>query len=166
MQLPLKMLSQSRRGCCSWIFFIIALLIFYLYNIANVGWQLVHYTVYGTKKSDNGLLGFASSIIAFLRPVNCIVDSPPSNICILSINRAPDHNTAVPPPPRVGIREGGVGAAPPPHRVSGKGEWRDLKQEPCPALPCACSASSFCDGYWIVYFWIAQGVLVAPGTLL
>ena len=36
-----------------------------MYNIANVGWQLVHYTVYGTKKSDNGL-GFASSIIAFL----------------------------------------------------------------------------------------------------
>ena len=24
-----------------------------------------------------------SSIIAFLRPVNCIVDSPPSNICIV-----------------------------------------------------------------------------------
>ena len=48
-----------------------------MYNIANVGWQLVHYTVYGTQKSDNGL-GFTSSIIAFLRPVNCIVDSPPS----------------------------------------------------------------------------------------
>ena len=28
-------------------------------------------------------LGFASSIIAFLCPVNCIVDSPPSNICII-----------------------------------------------------------------------------------
>ena len=68
MQLPLKMLSQSRRGCCSWIFFIIALSIFYLYNIANVGWQLVHYTVYGTRKSDNGL---------------GLVDSPPSNICII-----------------------------------------------------------------------------------
>ena len=53
-----------------------------MYNIANVRWQLVHYTVYGTQKSDNGL-GFASSIIAFLRPVNCIVDSLPSNICIL-----------------------------------------------------------------------------------
>ena len=26
-----------------------------MYNIANVGWQLVHYTVYGTQKSDNGL---------------------------------------------------------------------------------------------------------------
>ena len=36
-----------------------------MYNIANVGWQL------------------ASSIIASLRPVNCIVDSPPSNICIM-----------------------------------------------------------------------------------
>ena len=54
----------------------------YVYNIATVGWQLVHYTVYGTKKSDNGL-GFASSIIPFLRPVNCKVDSPPSNICIM-----------------------------------------------------------------------------------
>ena len=53
-----------------------------MYNIANVGWQLVHYIVYETQKSDNGL-GFASSIIAFLRPVNCIVDSPPSNICII-----------------------------------------------------------------------------------
>ena len=53
-----------------------------MYNIANVGWQLVHYTVYGTQKSDNGL-GFALSIIAFLHPVNCIVDSPPSNICII-----------------------------------------------------------------------------------
>ena len=53
-----------------------------MYNIANVGWQLVHYTVYGTQKSDNGL-GFASSIIAFLRPINCILDSPPSNICII-----------------------------------------------------------------------------------
>ena len=53
-----------------------------MYNIASVGRQLVHYTVYGTQKSDNGL-GFASSIIAFLRPVNCIVDSPPSNICII-----------------------------------------------------------------------------------
>ena len=29
--------------------------------------------------------GFASSIIAFLRLVNCIVDSPPSNICILLV---------------------------------------------------------------------------------
>ena len=56
-----------------------------MYNIANVGWQLVHYTVYGTQKSDNGL-SFASSIIAFLHPVNCIVDSPPSNICILLNN--------------------------------------------------------------------------------
>ena len=45
-----------------------------MYNIANVGWQLVHYTVYGTKKSNND---------AFLRPVNCIVDSPASNICIV-----------------------------------------------------------------------------------
>ena len=53
-----------------------------VYNIATVGWQLVHYTVYGTKKSDNGR-GEAESIIAFLRPVNCIVDSPPSNICII-----------------------------------------------------------------------------------
>ena len=53
-----------------------------MYNIANVGWQLVHCTVYGTKKSDNGR-GEASSIIAFLRPVNCKVDSPPSNICII-----------------------------------------------------------------------------------
>ena len=35
-------------------------------------------------KSDNGL-GFASSIIAFLCPVNCIVDSPPSNICIVML---------------------------------------------------------------------------------
>ena len=26
-----------------------------MYNIANVAWQLVHYTVYGTQKSDNGL---------------------------------------------------------------------------------------------------------------
>ena len=55
-----------------------------MYNIANVVWQLVHYTVYGTPKSDNGL-GFASSIIVILRPVNCIVDSPPSNICIIVI---------------------------------------------------------------------------------
>ena len=61
---------------------IVNILLIYVYNIATVGWQLVHYTVYGTKKSDNGL-GFASSIIAFLRPVNCIVDSPPSNICIM-----------------------------------------------------------------------------------
>ena len=45
-----------------------------MYNIANVGWQLVHYTVYGTKKSNND---------AFLRPVNCMVDSPASNICIV-----------------------------------------------------------------------------------
>ena len=42
-----------------------------MYNIANE-----------TQKSDNGL-GFASTIIAFLRPVNCRVDSPPSNICII-----------------------------------------------------------------------------------
>ena len=61
---------------------IVNILLIYVYNIATVGWQLVHYTVYGTKKSDNGL-GFASSIIAFLRPVNCIVDSPPFNICII-----------------------------------------------------------------------------------
>ena len=27
-----------------------------MYNIANVGWQLVHYTVYGTQKTDNGLI--------------------------------------------------------------------------------------------------------------
>ena len=60
------------------------ILLIYVYNIATVGWQLVHYTVYGTKKSDNGR-GFASSIIAFLRPVNCIVDSPPSNICIIMV---------------------------------------------------------------------------------
>ena len=62
---------------------IVNILLIYVYNIATVGWQLVHYTVYGTKKSDNAGLGFASSIIAFLRPVNCIVDSPPSNICII-----------------------------------------------------------------------------------
>ena len=31
------------------------------------------------------LLGFASSFSAFLCPVNCIVDSPPSNICIIII---------------------------------------------------------------------------------
>ena len=55
-----------------------------MYNIANVGWQLVHYTVYGTPKTDNGLR-FTSSIIGCLRPVNCRVDSPPSNICILYI---------------------------------------------------------------------------------
>ena len=61
---------------------IVNILLIYVYNIATVGWQLVHYTVYGTKKSDNGR-GEAESIIAFLRPVNCIVDSPPSNICIL-----------------------------------------------------------------------------------
>ena len=58
-------------------FIYIALSIFYLYTciiyLANVGWQLVHYTVYGTPKS----------FIAFLRPVNCIVDSPPSNIYII-----------------------------------------------------------------------------------
>ena len=80
MQLPLEMLSQSRRGCCSWISFIIANCQYftYMYNIANVGWQLVHYTVYRTQKSD-----ITESIIAFLRPVNCIVDSPPSNICII-----------------------------------------------------------------------------------
>ena len=53
-----------------------------MYNIANVVWQLVHYTVYGTPKSDNGR-GEAESIMAILRPVNCIVDSPPSNICII-----------------------------------------------------------------------------------
>ena len=61
---------------------IVNILLIYVYNIATVGWQLIHYTVYGTKKSDNGL-GFASSIIAFLRPVNCIMDLPPSNICII-----------------------------------------------------------------------------------
>ena len=55
---------------------IVNILLIYVYNIATVGWQLVHYTVYRTKKSDNGL-GFASSIIAFL------VDSLPSNICIV-----------------------------------------------------------------------------------
>ena len=33
-------------------FLYIALSIFYLY-IANIGWQLFHYTVYGTQKSDN-----------------------------------------------------------------------------------------------------------------
>ena len=53
---------------------IVNILPIYMYNIANVGWQLVHYTVYEV----------ASSIITFLRPVNCIVDSPPSNICIMS----------------------------------------------------------------------------------
>ena len=31
-----------------------------MYNTANVVWQLVHYTVYGTPKSDNGL-GFAGA---------------------------------------------------------------------------------------------------------
>ena len=44
--------------------------------------KLVHYTVYGTKKSDNGR-GEAESIIAFLTPVNCIVDELPSNICYI-----------------------------------------------------------------------------------
>ena len=44
---------------------IVNILLIHVYNIATVGWQLVHYTVYGTKKSDNGL-GFASSIIAKL----------------------------------------------------------------------------------------------------
>ena len=39
-------------------------------------------TVYGTKKSDNGR-GEAESIIAFLSPVNCIVDELPSNICYI-----------------------------------------------------------------------------------
>ena len=53
-----------------------------MYNIGNVGWWRVHYTVYGTKKSDNGR-GEAESIIAFLSPVKCIVDSPPSNICVI-----------------------------------------------------------------------------------
>ena len=38
--------------------------------------------VYGTKKSDNGR-GEAESIIAFLRPVNCIVDELPSNSCYI-----------------------------------------------------------------------------------
>ena len=33
---------------------IVNILLIYVYNIATVGWQLVHYTVYGTKKSDNG----------------------------------------------------------------------------------------------------------------
>ena len=56
-----------------------------MYNIANVGWQLVHYTVYGTQKSDNGR-SEVESIIAFLRPVNCIVDELPSNICIMFWN--------------------------------------------------------------------------------
>ena len=88
---PIDWISLSRQELCLaeilWDLFIsMRLSIFYLYmciyNIATVGWQLVHYAVYGTKKSDNGL-GFASSIIAFLRPVNCIVDSPPSNICIM-----------------------------------------------------------------------------------
>ena len=49
-------------------------------HYTNIGWWRVHYTVYGTKKSDNGR-GEAESIIAFLRPVNCIVDELPSNIC-------------------------------------------------------------------------------------
>ena len=45
----------------------------------NIGWWRVHYTVYGTKKSDNGE-GEAKSIITFRSPVNCIVDELPSNI--------------------------------------------------------------------------------------
>ena len=60
MQLPLEMLSQSGHGCSSWIFFI-ALSIFYLLPglcIANVVWQLVHYTVYGTPKSDNDTIQY------------------------------------------------------------------------------------------------------------
>ena len=48
----------------------------------NIGWWRVHCTVYGTKKSDNER-GEAESIIAFLRPVNCIVDELPSNICYI-----------------------------------------------------------------------------------
>ena len=34
---------------------IVNILLIYVYNKATVGWQLVHHTVYGTKKSDNGL---------------------------------------------------------------------------------------------------------------
>ena len=48
----------------------------------NIGWRQVHYTVYGTKKSDNGR-GEAESIIAFLRPVNCRVEELPSNNCYI-----------------------------------------------------------------------------------
>ena len=52
-----------------------------MYNIGNVGWQLVHYTIYGTK-SNTGL-GFALTLIAFHSPLYRIVDSPPSNIGII-----------------------------------------------------------------------------------
>ena len=52
-------------------FLLICVLTYFTYicvhNIATVGWQLVHYTVYGTKKSDNGR-GEASSIIAYFVP--------------------------------------------------------------------------------------------------
>ena len=55
---------------------------YYTDYYTNIGWWRVHYTVYGTKKSDNGR-GEAEAIIAFLSPVNCIVDELPSNICYI-----------------------------------------------------------------------------------
>ena len=53
-----------------------------LQNITDVGWQVVQYEVYGTLKRYIGF-GFASPNITFHRPVNFILDSLPSNICII-----------------------------------------------------------------------------------
>ncbi len=56
-----------------------------VYNIANVGWELVQYTIYEMQKSEIGL-GFVSYNISFRHPVNCIMDSLPSNFCLIYNN--------------------------------------------------------------------------------